>query len=243
MKRSRLEQLGEFLLGKGFYIVLILCVAAIGISGYMMVRSAADAGQTDEPVSGQPTIVLPDSSIPLPSGILGTEETPVSGVEDEVELQQAAGEPDLTEGTQAPADTAKEVVYTWPVKGTVLRPFSVETLSYDVTMGDWRTHGGVDIAAELGWNVIAAGEGQVAEVYEDAMMGVTVVVEQPDGVVTTYSNLAPDPAVAVGDQVDTGTIIGQVGESAMAECDLAPHLHLEMAANGEQTDPLLYLPQ
>ena len=226
MKRSRLEQLGEFLLGKGFYIVLFLCVAAIGISGYMMVRSATDAGQTDEPVSGQPTIVLPDSS-----------------GEDEVELQQAAGESDLTEEAQTPADTAKEVVYTWPVKGTVLRPFSVETLSYDVTMGDWRTHGGVDIAAELGWDVIAAGEGQVTEVYQDAMMGVTVVVEQPDGVVTTYSNLAPDPVVAVGDQVDTGTVIGQIGQTAMAEWDLAPHLHLEMAASGEQTDPLLYLPQ
>ena len=32
----------------------------------------------------------------------------------------------------------------------MLRSFSVETLAYDATMGDWRTHRGVDIAAEAG---------------------------------------------------------------------------------------------
>ena len=39
MKRNRLEKLGDFVLGKGFYIVLFLCVAAIGISGYYLFSS------------------------------------------------------------------------------------------------------------------------------------------------------------------------------------------------------------
>ena len=38
-KRSRLEQLGDFVLGKGFYIVLLLCVATIGVSGYALVHN------------------------------------------------------------------------------------------------------------------------------------------------------------------------------------------------------------
>ena len=32
-----------------------------------------------------------------------------------------------------------------PVQGTILRDYSVETLSLDPTLGDWRTHGGLDI--------------------------------------------------------------------------------------------------
>ena len=34
MKRTLLQKMGDFVLGKGFYIVLFLCVATIGISGY-----------------------------------------------------------------------------------------------------------------------------------------------------------------------------------------------------------------
>ena len=33
------KKLGDFALGKGFYIVLFLCVAAIGISGYYLIRT------------------------------------------------------------------------------------------------------------------------------------------------------------------------------------------------------------
>ena len=33
------HKLGDFLEGKGFYIVLFLCVAAIGISGYYLFSS------------------------------------------------------------------------------------------------------------------------------------------------------------------------------------------------------------
>ena len=39
MKRNLFQKLGDFVLGKGFYIVLFLCVAAIGISGYYLIRT------------------------------------------------------------------------------------------------------------------------------------------------------------------------------------------------------------
>ena len=114
------------------------------------------------------------------------------------------------------------MVYTWPVKGQVLRGFTVEALAYDETMGDWRTHGGIDIAAEEGRKVLAAGEGQVAEVYDDAMMGTTVTVLQPDGVTAVYSNLAQGPAVAVGDAVDTGTVLGRWAAPPWRRADWSP---------------------
>ena len=50
--------MGDFLEGKGFYIVLFLCVAAIGISGYYLISSLTP----DEPA---PTV--------SPTATVGTE--------------------------------------------------------------------------------------------------------------------------------------------------------------------------
>ena len=124
----------------------------------------------------------------------------------------------------------------------MLRGFSVETLAYDQTMGDWRTHSGVDIAAEEGLKVLAPGKGEVTQVYDDPMMGSTVVISHPDGHSSLCANLA-DIQVAVGDQVDTGAVIGVVGGGAMAESAMPSHLHLEMTAeDGGPVDPLTVLP-
>lgn len=238
MKRNRWKQLGDFVLGKGFYIVLFLCVAAMGISGYYLIRSVSGSGETtDQTVTGNPTVVLPDSSAQTaPKAEVPTKKTEQSTV------QEQKDDPEALPQQQA-QDQTRDVVYTWPVKGQLLRDFAVETLSYDQTMGDWRTHAGVDIAAEVGRKVLAAGEGTVSQVYDDPMMGVTVVIEHPDGVTSTYCNLAADPFVAVGDTVDTGTEIGTVGETAIAESAMEPHLHLEMTKEGAALDPVTLLPE
>lgn len=243
MKRNRWKRLGDFVLGKGFYIVLFLCVAAMGISGYYLIRSVSGSGETtDQAVTGNPTVVLPDSS----AQTAPKAQTPSPSEQDAPAKQSAVPEqkddPEALPQQQA-QDQTRDVVYTWPVKGELLRDFAVETLSYDVTMGDWRTHAGVDIAAEVGRKVWAAGEGTVSQVFDDPMMGVTVVIEHPDGVTSTYSNLAADPLVAVGDTVDTGTEIGAVGETALAESAMDPHLHLEMAKEGSALDPVTLLPE
>jgi murein DD-endopeptidase MepM/ murein hydrolase activator NlpD len=133
-------------------------------------------------------------------------------------------------------------VYTWPVKGEVLRDFSVETLSLDPTLGDWRTHSGLDIAASAGVEVLAMSAGKVEQVFADDLMGTTVVIDHGDGLTTTYSNLAGRPAVQAGDEVETGTIIGTVGSTAIGESGLGAHLHLEASLNEEPVDPTDYLP-
>jgi len=134
-------------------------------------------------------------------------------------------------------------VYTWPVKGAVLREFSVEVLSPDPTMGDWRTHGGLDISAPLEGKVLAMCDGTVTEVRQDGMMGTTLVIDHGEGLTSTYCNLAPELEVGEGDAVKTGTVIGTVGDTAIAEVGLVSHLHLEVSLNGKAVDPLNYLPE
>ena len=57
-KRTWIEKLGDFISGKGFYLVVLICVAAIALSGYYLVRGVRDGldETLDQPVSGSAAI-------------------------------------------------------------------------------------------------------------------------------------------------------------------------------------------
>ena len=76
MKRNRLKKLGDFVLGKGFYIVLFLCAAAIGISGYYLIRTVTVGSQPSQPAAASQTVTLPDASSPAPPTPEGGPEGP-----------------------------------------------------------------------------------------------------------------------------------------------------------------------
>lgn len=240
-KKGGLSRLGDFLAGKGFYIVLFLCVAAIGVSGYFLLT---DSMQPTQSVA-KPTqvVVTPPPATPTPA-LPTVPPAPTS-----TPTPTPAPTPTPVPATPAPTPTPTPVptpaalVFTWPVKGDILAPHSVETLAYDETMGDWRTHAGMDIAATLGTQVVAAAQGTVIDVSFDELMGSTVTIEHQNGLESRYCNLAAKPPVAVGDEVETGSVIGSVGATAAAEGARASHLHFELSKGGEAVDPLDYLPK
>ena len=129
-----------------------------------------------------------------------------------------------------------------PLRGEVLTAFSMEELVYNRTLGDWRTHNGVDIAAKAGTTVLAACAGAVQTVTEDPLLGTTVVLEHDGGYQTTYANLQADPGVEVGEAVSAGQIIGAVGTTAPGE-DGTPHLHFAVTLDGKAVDPGEFLEQ
>lgn len=246
--------MGDFVLGKGFYIVLALCVAVIGISGYYLLRGTAAPQEDLEPVTGSPTLVLPDAQTGTPDWLEeepaanpGEVQTGTEGQQEQAGDAETAPQGEDGQEEQQPLQQEPErpdwVVYTWPVKGQILRDFSVETLSPDPTLGDWRTHGGLDIAAGQGLEVAAMCPGTVSAVYDDGLMGTTVVIDHGDGLTAVYSNLSAQPTVESGDSVETGTVIGTVGDTAIAESALASHLHFAMALDGAAVDPGEYLPE
>lgn len=244
-----MKKLGDFMLGKGFYIVLFLCVAAIGISGYYLIQTVAlDTGLTTQ-AGGDASVTVPDQSVqrPVTPVVPPVQTQPSSGQEEQTAAPVQEDDPEPVKQiqeepkTQEMSESTLSEVFTWPVKGAVLRDFSVETLSLDPTMGDWRTHGGLDIAAAQGVQVLSISAGTVAQVYDDDLMGTTVVVDHGGGLQSWYSNLAPETVVAEGDPVEIGSVLGTVGGTAIAEVGVEPHVHLETILNGVQVDPKEYL--
>lgn len=233
-KKPMTQRIGTFFEGKGFYIVLFLCVAAIGISGFYLFNGLFNpAPQTLDTPSTQ---VAAPSEVQLPPATKVEPSVPPVSDTANAGTSGGAAEPEH----QAPA---KATVFTWPLRGTLAREFSLEVFAYDETMGDWRTHSGLDIEAALGTEVMAVSTGTVKEITEDALMGTTVVIDHGDGLESLYANLTKQPTVKVGDTVNPGSVIGAIGSTAIAESSSATHLHFEMSQGGKAVDPVAYFPE
>ena len=169
--------------GKGYYIALILCAAAIGISGYMYYQNQHD----------------PDTQLQDPSQNVDV----ISPSQDDMEAvaTQPGGStlPDSTSPSTTPGGS-KPMKTGWPVSGETIYDYAMESLSYNETTRDWRVHNGIDIAAEAGTKVCAAADGTVYTTYQDDTMGHTVVIRHEGGYVTVYSSLAENISVFVAAQ-------------------------------------------
>ena len=232
-------KLEGFFAGKGFYIVLFLCAAVIGVSAWMMAagdrtmkEAVKDVTKQDVEQHRVETIIIPPQSSARP-------------VDDLYEEPVEVIAPPSPEEEPVPAmaeEQPKGSAFLWPVTGEIDRTHSRDVLRYDVTMRDWRTHEGMDILAPLGTTVYAAHAGTVESVEKDDLMGTVVTVSHGDGSRSIYANLADTPAVNPGDWVNQGAVIGAVGDTALCEVGQQTHLHFAITLDGVNVDPLQYLP-
>lgn len=240
------KRLEGFFAGKGFYIVLFLCAAVVGVSAWTMAAG-------DKTMSDDITVTAAETEAPMTSAAaLDTDRVqPVVEEEAPVIIEEGLNDAETVEipeeaievWTQGSTVQLPDPVWAWPVSGELERCFSDSVLSYDMTMRDWRTHSGIDVLAQLGAVVNAAHAGKVESIVRDDLYGTVVTVDHQDGTKAVYANLADIPAVVVGDWVDAGAVIGSVGESALCETGMPTHLHFAVMAEGSYTDPLLYLPE
>lgn len=216
------EKSNKQILGRGYYIAL-LCAAAVGLCGFLYYRSASR-----EPAA------LRDPGASLSATLPGDD------------AQAVGGDPQILmpDGTAPVSATEPKILRTAsPVEGQTVAMYSVDALSYNQTTRDWRTHDGVDIAAEAGTKVCAAADGEVYTVYEDETMGMTVVIRHAGGYVTKYASLAEEVSVAPGDKVQLGDPIGTVGTSALLENAVGEHVHFSVTCNDKAVDPAEFLKQ
>ena len=202
--------------GRGYYIGLLLCAAAIGITGFVYSTGrdepAVQTANTPAAITGESRLPTKDTTPPESTG------------------SAASTEP-----------TAGKLKTCSPLQGEVLSPYAMEVLSYNQTTRDWRTHNGVDLAAPAGTDVVAAADGEVYTVYEDDTMGTTVVIRHDGGYTTRYSSLAEEVAVSAGQAVTMGQNIGTVGSTALLENALGDHVHFSVTKDDEPLDPMTFL--
>ena len=245
-RESILLRLVRFIGERSFYFILLLCVLVIGVTAWLF-SAAIDSTKPTEAPSLQ-NRQTPPPRTPDPDVIYTwmPEIVPPPQVEPEPTEVPAEEPGGGAEAVEPAPEEAAEVIATafgWPIKGDICSAYSVDALQYDRTMQDWRTHSAIDIEADLGEAVMAAGDGIVERVYTDQMYGVTVVLYHGAGLRSIYCNLAGTPTVQVGDTVALGQVIGAVGNTADAENGDVNHLHFAMTLDETRVDPLSFLPE
>ena len=225
------KHFGRGLNGKGYYIALILCAAAIGITSYVFYANTK-----------QEVEVLQEESEVIPVGTMAmeAEDIPVLAPQTET-TRPAATEPSATKPAVITPKEKKVLKTQAPVSGQEIYGHSVESLSYNETTRDWRVHNGVDFAAEEGTPVSAAAEGTVYTIYEDDSLGHTVVIRHEGGYTTRYSSLGENIPVSAGDTVTMGQTIGYASGTALVETAMGSHVHFSVSRYEEPLDPAEFL--
>ena len=279
-KMSRMGLL-EFLDKKGFYIVLILCIAIVGATAVFVtthnitssnqdynaekivpeesddssvvaveegvdvqapISTAAVSPEKKEDTSNTPKEDVPKAA-PKENKVVAQSSNTNKAVAKKEEKTPAKN--DKAAAAKKPADNTKAVneqKFIRPVMGGVTFVFAQDKLVYSKTLEEWRTHSGIDLAAERGEPVKAVADGVVTDIKNDPRFGITVLIDHGNGLKTVYANLASDDMVSPNQKVKQGDIIGCVGNTASFESAEQPHLHFEVLKNNEPVNPEDFLP-
>jgi murein DD-endopeptidase MepM/ murein hydrolase activator NlpD len=103
----------------------------------------------------------------------------------------------------------------------------------DPISGALRNHKGIDIAAQAGSPILAAGDGVVVSAGARGGYGQAVEIQHGSGLTTLYAH-ASQLLVHPGQHVTQGQPIATVGQTGRAT---GPHLHFEVRESGRALNP------
>lgn len=212
--------------GKGFYLIIALCLIAIGVAAWM---ALAKLDETPEPD-------LPNT---IENGA-SSEDAPDTPSESEPPIDNVGN--NASEPYEPPVESKPEPEtpvannFTMPINGNVSKHFSDTTLIYSNTYRDMRVHLGIDIIGKVNDPVRSCGNGIVVAIIEDAKLGKYVEIDHGNGIVARYCGLG-EIFVEEGDIVDATVKLGTILDLPEETVD-AHHLHLEFYKEEKPVDPL-----
>ena len=225
--------------GGGVYVMIAVALLSAGVLGRSLSTLRAALPKNTETTAATEPGAVSHTQRPVTN--------PATQARQPVEITRAEPSEQAVFGNRTPVSQHEQTTaasaaprFTLPVNGGIAADYSMGVPVFSDTMGDYRTHNGVDLRAEPGAEVRAIGDGTVISVTDDRLYGNVVTVDHGNGVVSTLCGLADEDLIRSGAAVDASTVIGRVGEIP-AEAKEESHVHLEIRENGTLTDPLALL--
>ena len=234
-KESKFAKKCKELSGRGGFVASVVCIAlivAVVLSISIATNRAKKKYGFDDVTQGTQT-----------SGTQ-TEGTEAAGNSGNVTEDGTVNAPVHGEQTETPVGgEPEEFKLELPTVGVIAKGHDATIQVWNETLGAYKVHLGLDIASAKSAPVVAAADGTVTKIWDDALMGKCVAINHGDEIYTFYKNLDPILSAGITEnaEVKCGQQIGKVGESAISELADEPHLHLEMTVNGIAVDPQDYL--
>ncbi len=123
----------------------------------------------------------------------------------------------------------------WPVHAVLSSGFGYRRSPFSRR---WKFHTGIDLAGDRGTPIYAVAPGVVTFAGYHYGYGRMVEVDHGHGIHTRYAHNTAH-YVMEGQTVEVGQLVAALGSSGRTT---GPHLHFELLVDGEQVDPLEYLP-
>ncbi len=137
------------------------------------------------------------------------------------------------------ASNATKIKHSWPVDASAEQYISSRfgMRNHPIT-GKWAFHSGLDIAANMGTDVLASATGIVEKTGYGSNIGQFVKLRHKDNSYSIYGHLSAI-AVREGEKVRRRSKIGEIGSTGRST---GPHLDYSLHINGKAVDPEEYLP-
>lgn len=196
--------------------------------------AVADAG------SGENTIENTDDMETVNAGVEGMQDS--SGVSDANAEAEAQAVDSVSEAAAAVSGTVNALHFktdekiSWPVKGEVILPYSMEDTIYFPTLNVYKCNDAVMIKGEKDMPVCAAQEGVVEKVVSDREFGNMVVINMGDEYKALYGQLE-NVQVEEGQSIEKGQQIATLGAPTAYYESEGYNLYFKVTQNDKAVNP------
>lgn len=218
-----------------FYVSLAICITAVGLAVWSTFTSYSSFKDKQDQVTTA-TATQANNQV---TGVTVEETTTTTSAIETTTVSTTVSETTIpnTSTTMSAVQTMLQVPgnLIYPVEnGKILKSYSEEAV-YNKTMGDYRSHLGLDFQCNKKTEVLSMSDGVVSDVYTDERMGKVLVMDC--GSFMIYYSGLDNIKVNINDSVSKGDVISNVGDMPCENKD-GIHLHVAIRVNGSYVDPL-----
>lgn len=176
-------------------------------------------------------------------------------LEEEVVLSEPSQVAENSETTDSATETAEEAEHVtaavpslhfpteegllWPMDGNVIMNYSMDATVYHATLDQYKYNPAIIIAGAVNNKVYSVAKGQVTDISQNEVTGMTVTVDLGDGYQAIYGQLK-ELNFAEGDYLESGHVIGYVSEPTKYYSVEGSNLYFELRKDGKPIDPILF---
>ena len=215
---------------KNFFIAISVCLVSIGVATLSTYTKVKNNKQVERNIVSENKSVQEIRDKEANKDLQG-----VTVREQPKDTQQSTETSDNSdEKVESTANEVMEIVH--PCASVeIMKPYSKDTPIYSKTFNDWRMHNGVDFTVGENEKILSITKGQVADVYDDPLLGKSIVINHVGDFTAIYSGFG-EVNVEKDQNVDPKTELGTVGEIPSEILD-GSHLHLVIKKQDQIIDP------
>lgn len=249
------------------YVVAATCllVSAMGFVGLYVTNQAEEKeelAKNEQIVEESENIIL-DSALSNSDGdeeYLGSGENLVAGIDEDADVeednttqsdseeQQEVALNESEENDAAVGNITQEALHfnpengvVWPIEGSVLLDYSMESTIFFPTLQQYQYNPAMILSGAVNDKVYFVAKGKITNIETNEVTGCTVTQDIGDGYTAIYGQLK-ELNFEVGDMVESGQVVGYVSEPTKYYSVEGSNVYFQVLKDGVPVDPEEILP-